>query len=188
MQLKQLGVGKQLGIHSNTVNVSMDPLQVVGTLPIRFEQTATIHFKFKRRMNLMKHKGSFVHETVRPKVIYDVTKYYIENRSLYKEEGVKLEVEWSQNALEDFVSEEDKQNTEDHQSEADETLSSNNKSQNENDDWEEINEDECHESGNRDLLLQHIDFTDDGKHALHIAPGEKNHPLSLFMDTYAEEK
>ena len=31
MQLKQLGVGKQLGIHSNTVNVSMDPLQVVGT-------------------------------------------------------------------------------------------------------------------------------------------------------------
>ena len=36
--------------------------------------------------------------------------------------------------------------------------------------------------------MQNVDFSDDGLHALQVAPGEKNHPISLFMDTFAEEK
>jgi len=34
------------------------------------------------------------HETVRPKVIYDLTRHLIENSELYKEEGVQLNEEW----------------------------------------------------------------------------------------------
>lgn len=37
-------------------------------------------------------------------------------------------------------------------------------------------------------FLQNIDFTDDGRHAVHIAPGERNHPVSMYTDIYAEEK
>lgn len=56
MQLKQLGIGKQLGIYGNTVNVPMNPSSVVSSLPRRFEQTETIHLQFKRRM---KYKSAF---------------------------------------------------------------------------------------------------------------------------------
>lgn len=31
-------------------------------------------------------------------------------------------------------------------------------------------------------------FTDDGRHALQVAPGEKNRPVSLFLDQNSEEK
>lgn len=63
MQLKQLGVGKQLGIYGNTVYVPMNPLSVVNVLPIRFEDSETIHLHFKRRLQF---KSSLLHETVRP--------------------------------------------------------------------------------------------------------------------------
>ena len=91
MQLKQLGVGKQIGIYGNTVNVPMDHSQVVSSLPRRFEDTETIHLLFKRRTQ---YKYAMYHETVRPKGIYDLTRHLIENSELYKEEGVQLNEEW----------------------------------------------------------------------------------------------
>ena len=86
MQLKQLGAGKQFGIYGNTVNVPMDPTDVVSILPRRFEHTATIHLLFKRKLQ---YKSSVLHETVRPKVIYDLAKHFIDCSPLYKEEGVQ---------------------------------------------------------------------------------------------------
>ena len=55
------------------------------------------------------------------------------------------------------------------------------------DDWEEATPDETL-SGNSDTLFQHNDFTDNEHHAIKIAPGEQNHPVSLYLDEYAEEK
>jgi len=91
VQLKQLGVGKQIGLYRNTVNVPMDHSQVVSSLPRRFEDTKTIHLLFKRRTH---YKYAMYHKPVRPKVIYDLTKHLIENSELYKEEGVQLNEEW----------------------------------------------------------------------------------------------
>lgn len=91
IQLKQLGVRKQLGKHSNTVNIPIDPVHMVNVLPRKFEQRVTVHLKFKKRL---KYKGYVVHETVQPKVIYNVTKYFIDNSPLYKEEGVRLDSDW----------------------------------------------------------------------------------------------
>jgi len=51
-----------------------------------------------------------------------------------------------------------------------------------------IHEEERAGAGNKDTVFQNVDFTDDGVHALQIAPGDNRHPISLFMDTYAEEK
>jgi len=183
MQLKQLGVGKQFGIYGNTVNVPMNPSNVVSMLPRRFEQTETIHLQFKRSLQF---KSSVYYETVRPKVIYDFTKFFVENSDLYKEEGVTLDNEWYQEAQDNkeitFSSVEDIENlqTEDTDKEKQEST--------EEDSWNELTEEEQAGAGNKDTLMQNVDFADDGLHALQIAPGEKNHPISLFMDTFAEEK
>lgn len=156
----------------------MDPSQVVSSLPRRFENTETIHLLFKRRT---RYKSAIYHETVRPKVIYDLTKHLIENSELYKKEGVQLNEEWFQHEQHSditFASEEDLmqlQNADGDPAEEEDT-------------WDEMNEEERAGAGNKDTLFQNTDFTDDGVHALQIAPGENKHPISLFMDTFAEEK
>jgi len=131
-------------------------------------------------------KFSVYYETVRPKVIYDFTKFFIENSDLYKEEGVTLDNEWykeEQNNKEiTFSSVEDiaSLQTEDTDKEKQEST--------EEDSWNELTDEEQAGAGNKDTLMQNVDFADDCLHALQIAPGEKNHPISLFMDTFAKEK
>ena len=73
------------------MNVPMDPVNVVNVLPRTYEETSTIKLKFMRRMI---YKRPTVFETIRPKVVYNTTKYLIENSDLYKEEGVELSKEW----------------------------------------------------------------------------------------------
>jgi hypothetical protein len=43
-------------------------------------------------------------------------------------------------------------------------------------------------AGNKDTLVQNVDFADNGLHALQKVQGKKTHPISLLMDTSAEEK
>ncbi|VDI73405.1 Hypothetical predicted protein [Mytilus galloprovincialis] len=114
MQLKELGVGKQFGIYGNTVNVPMDPSDVISVLPRRFEDTATIHLLFKRKLE---YKSSILHETVRPKVIYELVKYFIGNSPLYQEEAIQLDTSWtSENTnIINFASETDIEVIENHE-------------------------------------------------------------------------
>ncbi|KAK3104116.1 hypothetical protein FSP39_024549 [Pinctada imbricata] len=185
MRLKQLGVGKQYGIFGNTVNVPMDPNNVVQVLPRRYEETATIKLKFMRRMM---YKHATVFETIRPKVVYNTTKYLIENSDLYKEEGVKLAEEWEKDIDEteerDFESEENiSECTNPSEDKNDMVID-----EDEDDKWNELNEEDMYGKGNQDTLLQPLDYTDDGNKALKIAPAEGSSPVSLYLDTYAEEK
>jgi len=102
------------------------------------------------------------------------------------EEGVTLDNEWYQEAQDNkeitFSSVEDIVNlqTEDTDKEKQEST--------EEDNWNKLTEEEQACVGNEDTLMQNVDFADDGLPALQIAPGEKNHPISLFMDTFAKEK
>jgi len=205
MQIKELGIGKQYGIFGNTVNVPMNPAEVVSALPRRITDTATIQLNFMRRTC---YKKTFLHETIRPKVIYDITKHFIETSDLYKEEHIQLNVNWLQefedkdeinyvtnpsdsehsqlNDDQSFANNASHNSKEkDRQTPLDEPSTS--RTCNADDEWEEVSENDqiC---GNADTLLNHNDFTDDGRHALKLAPGEKSHPFSLFLDKYAEEK
>lgn len=159
-------------------------------LPRRFENTATIHLLFKRRLQ---YKSSMLHETVRPKVIYDLAKYLIDNSVLYKQEGIKLDTNWLseiENDI-DFASKEDLDTVQNMQNDKnDKSVTAcqshseiiTDKENDDDDRWCEETAEETSGSGNKDTLLQNIDFTDDGRHALQIAPGEKNHPISLYLD------
>ena len=91
MQIKELGIGKQYGIFGNTVNVPMNPAEVVTAVPRRLNETATIQLQFMRKTC---YKRPYLHETIRPKVIYDITKHFIETSEIYKEEKVKLNEDW----------------------------------------------------------------------------------------------
>lgn len=121
-------------------------------------------------------------------MIYDITNYFIENSDLYKE-GITLNAEWfvdPQDNLEvKFSSDEDLNCL---QTEDAGKASSATGNTDEKDTWNELTEEEQAGAGNKDTMLQNNDFSDDGLHALQLANGENNHPIGLFIDTYAEEK
>lgn len=140
-----------------------------------------------------------LHETVRPKVIYDLAKYLIDNSVLYKQEGIKLDTNWLSDIENDidFASKEDLDTVQNMQNDKnDKSVTAcqshseiiTDKENDDDDRWCEETAEETSGSGNKDTLLQNIDFTDDGRHALQIAPGEKNHPISVYLDQYSEEK
>jgi hypothetical protein len=62
MQIKELGIGKQYGIFGNTVNVPMNPAEVVSFLSRRITDTATkkIQLDFMRRTCLHSFMKPFV--------------------------------------------------------------------------------------------------------------------------------
>lgn len=91
MQIKELGTGKQYGIFGNTVNVPMNPAEVVTALPRRMNEKATIQLQFMRKTC---YKRPYLYESIRPKVIYDITKHFVQTSELYKEEKVELNEDW----------------------------------------------------------------------------------------------
>lgn len=61
MQIKQLGFGKQCGIYGNTVNVPMNPSDVIQALPRRMDDTAIIQLHFMRKTS---YKRPIANETI----------------------------------------------------------------------------------------------------------------------------
>ncbi|WAR08395.1 hypothetical protein MAR_018353 [Mya arenaria] len=136
---------------------------------------------YSSKEELNQYKSAIHHETVRPKVIYDLTKYFV-NNELYKE-GMQLSEEWCQykeNPEVCFATNEDLKDLKNTHKDDDQKAD-------QHDTWTELNDQEQAGAGNKDTLLQNTDFTDDGVHALQIAPSENRHPIGLFMDTCAEK-
>jgi len=152
-------------------------------------------------MRKTSYKRLIANETIRPKVIFDITKYLIENSILYKEESIRLNTNWLEDCSHvtevditdrqtEHISSSSRSATSDSTNNSMENTDTDTTKHTEtdsDDDWEEVTPDETL-SGNSDTLLQHNDFIDDGRHALKIAPGEQNHSVSLYLDEYAEEK
>ncbi|MDY6842421.1 MAG: DUF6570 domain-containing protein, partial [Pseudomonadota bacterium] len=93
MQLRELGVDRQYGIRGNVVNVPVDVMATVTSLPRRFEETQTIALKLQRRMC---YKSSYHFENVRPRKIFDAAKWLIEHSEMYKEDKITLDPTWYQ--------------------------------------------------------------------------------------------
>lgn len=69
----------------------MDLIDVILMFLRRFENIVIIYLLFKRRFQ---YKLLMFYEIVRIKVIYDLVKYLIDNSVFYKQEGIKLDINW----------------------------------------------------------------------------------------------
>ena len=145
----------------------------------------------------MKYKAPYHYETVRPKKIFDAAEWLVRNSPIYQDENILLDMawknqDWNDTTTVDFVTEHDdldihaaadaKNGGLDSQLDDDGDNSQN--GNNMLDDWTETSAEQQFSGGNRDTMLYPNDFTSDGQHALRIAPGEGNHPINIFLDTY----
>lgn len=93
MQVRCLGRDRQYGLKGNVVNVSNDFQISVDTLPRNLEDTDTIQVMLMRRMC---YKVPYLHETIRPKKVYDAAKYLVTTPA-YVEAGITLSPVWFTN-------------------------------------------------------------------------------------------
>ena len=106
----------------------------------------------------MKNKRPLIYETIRPRVVYDITQYFTHNSELYQEEGIKLGEEWFPT-----TPQHDEEMT--YGATDDDQPIQERDSHNSDDEWTESSEVDQVSTGNRDTLLTASDISDDGQHA-----------------------
>ncbi|XP_078349889.1 uncharacterized protein LOC144634728 [Oculina patagonica] len=190
--------GKQFKIHANIVNVPADVVNTVTILPRLSSETETIKVQLKRKL---KYKNYVLSQNIRPSKVFEAAEWLTENGVLYQQEGIKLNPDW--NDLFTGCKENDTINDRPCCSSSNvadmnapvasnESLNNNVESLSQNrekeDSWNEVDESEmC--AGTLDTMLTSPDFVEDCERekVLNFAPGESNHPISVFKDQYCEE-
>ena len=91
MQMRELPVGGQKTVRGNVVNVPIDVVQTVTSLPRNLTDVETIPVKLKRRMQ---YKSSVFTENIRPTKVLKALKWLKDNGTLYKEVEFNFDTDW----------------------------------------------------------------------------------------------
>ena len=184
-KLMQAPRGKQFKISGNIVNVPADITNTVSMLPRLPDETGTIKVNLKRRLQ---YKSSALSLNVRPHKVMQAANWIVNNSSLYREEGIMLNQNWSENNgnLHEC-------NVEEHEDQSQDidcdtlNVGKTNEMLNDEDEWSEIEAEIP--AGVCDTMLTATNFMDDSERQdiLNVAPAEGNRPLSVFRDKYSEE-
>ncbi|CAG7721850.1 unnamed protein product [Allacma fusca] len=108
IQIRPLGVDRELGLRGNVVNIINPKNEFPKIIPQRFYETVAIQLKFMRRMQ---YKVPYMFETVRPKKVYEACRYLV-TTPLYRAENFQLSDDWANfNETDeiDFITEKDDQ-------------------------------------------------------------------------------
>ena len=181
--------GQQLKIHGNIVNVPADVANTVSSLPRLPNETGTIKVNLKRKLQ---YKSAALSLNIRPAKVQQAAVWFVNNKRLYKEQGITLNQNWSETTNNVSSNEHDEDNSDhsDHREcEVPDTISSgtSSKTQLDEDDWSEDEaENPC---GVTDTMLTATNFLEENEPhcVLNVAPAEGNRPLSVFRDKHSEE-
>ena len=170
MQVRELGIDRQLGLRGNVVNVPISLEDTVEKLPRNLDQMETIQICLKRKLEF---RHNYMNEIIRPNLIIRAAQYLV-LQPLYMEENVKLSSDWineHNGCSEEFIVEEEDKNI------FKDSLALSER-QDEVEDWDEtVNLIDINPGTQETLLKQEFVF----------APGEGKKPLSLINDRYVEE-
>ena len=98
MKIFALGCDRQYGIKGGVVNVPVDVPVMFTSIPIRPEQTGTIHLKLKRQMALQSH---YQYERIRPSAVFEAGQLLVKT-PLFVSENITLNNDWQQENNEIF--------------------------------------------------------------------------------------
>ena len=166
MQIRELPRGGQYSLKGNVINVPVDIQPTINCLQRPMDENFTVAIQLKKKLS---YKKVDFKENVRPLRVLTALHWLMNNSELYKKSGIIVDDNWFQEvteSAEDTVREflevskeqcKDKANTENEKQKQDKT-----------------NENDIEASNNKYDKV----FT--------FAPGEGQHPLSLYQDKDAE--
>ena len=179
-QMRDLPCGGQKSVRGNSVNLPIDIAHTVDMLPRTLDNTETIAINYKCRLC---YKGcAFKQENIRPAAVWKAVKYLMTHSQMYKDLDIQLDTSWIRNmqSCDSSTCQCDEDNTQN--SSAPPDVHQNNEQQN-NENIDNIEEDEDLNNINRDTMLSAPETV---PRELTFAPGEGQHPISVFHDPDAE--
>ena len=197
MQIRELPRGGQYSLKGNVINVPVDIQPTVSCLPRPMDENFTIAVQLKKKLS---YKKVDFKENVRPLKVLTALHWLVNKSELYKRSGVEIDVSWfkevtesSEETVREFLEVSKKQNKEKHKQnptlEEDMTISSLSKDSKATDDYESDHFSEIDTNaqvGNVDTLVDDENLENKYDKVITFAPGEGQHPLSLYHDVDAE--
>ena len=196
MQIRELPRGGQYSLKGNVINVPVDIQPTVSCLPRPMDENFTIAVQLKKKLS---YKKVDFKENVRPLRVLTALHWLVNKSELYKRSGVEIDVDWfkevtesSEETVREFLKVPKEQNEEKHRQnptvKEDASIYSLSEDSKATDDYDSDHFSEIDLSeqvGNVDTLVD--DENLESKYdAITFAPGEGQHPLSLYHDVDAE--
>ena len=196
MQIRELPRGGQYSLKGNVINVPVDIQPTVSCHPRPMDETFTIAVQLKKKLS---YKKVDFKENVRPLSVLTALHWLVKKMELYKKSGVEIDVDWfkevtesSEETVKEFLEVPMEQNKEKHRQnptvKEDASLYSLSKDSKATDDYDSDHFSEIDTSeqvGNVDTLVNDENLKSKYD-AITFAPGEGQHPLSLYHDVDAE--
>ena len=195
MQIRELPRGGQYSLKGNVINVPVDIQPTINSLPRPMDENFTVAIQLKKKLS---YKKVDFKENVRPLRVLSALHWLMNNSELYKKSGIVVDDNWFQEvteSAEDTVREflevskehcKDKNYTGNEKQEQERTTENDIEASNDydSDHYSEIDAND--HVGNIDTLVDDADIENKYDKVFTFAPGEGQHPLSLYQDKDAE--
>ena len=194
MQIRELPRGGQYSLKGNVINVPVDIQPTINCLPRPMDENFTVAIQLKKKLS---YKKVDFKENVRPLRVLSALHWLMNNSELYKKSGIVVDDNWFQEvteSAEDTVREflevskeqsKDKNNKENEKQKQDNTTEKDEAFKDyDSDQYSEIDAND--HVGNIDTLVDDNDIDNKYDKVFTFAPGEGQHPLSLYQDKDAE--
>ena len=195
MQIRELPRGGQYSLKGNVINVPVDIQPTINCLQRPMDENFTVAIQLKKKLS---YKKVDFKENVRPLRVLTALHWLMNNSELYKKSGIIVDDNWFQEvteSAEDTVREflevskeqcKDKANAENEKQKQDKTNENDIEASNDydSDHYSEVDANE--QVGNIDTLVDDADIDNKYDKVFTFAPGEGQHPLSLYQDKDAE--
>ena len=194
MQIRELPRGGQYSLKGNVINVPVDIQPTINCLPRPMDENFTVAIQLKKKLS---YKTVDFKENVRPLRVLTALHWLMNNSKLYKNSGIVIDDDWfrevnesSEETVREFLGVSREQTNHKHSmdNEKQEEISSKKESDAPTDyDSDHYSEIDANDHvGNIDTLVDDADIDNKCDKVFTFAPGEGQHPLSLYNDKDAE--
>ena len=194
MQIRELPRGGQYSLKGNVINVPVDIQPTINCLPRPMDENFTVAIQLKKKLS---YKTVDFKENVRPLRVLTALHWLMNNSKLYKKSGIVINDDWfrevnesAEETVREFLGVSREQTNHKHSmdNEKQEEISSKKESDAptdyDSDNYSEIDAND--HVGNIDTLVDDADIDNKCDKVFTFAPGEGQHPLSLYNDKDAE--
>ena len=194
MQIRELPRGGQYSLKGNVINVPVDIQPTINCLPRPMDDNFTVAIQLKKKLS---YKTVDFKENVRPLRVLTALHWLMNNSKLYKNSGIVIDDDWFQEVTEsaeetvrEFLGVSREQTNDKHSmdNENQEQITSKKDTDAPTDyDSDHYSEIDANDHvGNIDTLVDDADIDNKCDKVFTFAPGEGQHPLSLYNDKDAE--
>ena len=193
MQIRELPRGGQYSLKGNVINVPIDIQPTINCLPRPMDENFTVAIQLKKKLS---YKTVDFKENVRPLRVLTALHWLVNNSEFYKNSGIAVNDNWhkevtesAEETVKEFleVTTEQTNIQKNNQINKDATLTANDWTETDGYDSDHYSEIDANDQvGNVDTLVDDADIENKYDQVFTFAPGEGQHPLSLYLDKDAE--